>query len=450
MMTISRQENNRLNKVHRVESPENTLIRLKQGLHNLGLEEEVVFRKSTGLLTSARLLIPKLKAISNGKGVSKLEAEVSAYAEIVERISAGLEPGIDLTPHLQLPDHQSKRLQEFVAYKYIDGYSWDHQDSKKFVIGAESLLRNETFEKEDFEFFKMKSELLRHWIPGESLVNKKKVFIPPMFVRWISSTNGIAAGNTVNEATLHACYEIFERFALISFLRDDTYKADTIDNASIESETIQELIKFFEDNGFDVLIKDLSFSGLFPVYAVIFTNKNIPSNYLMYNTIKAGASFDSETAIIRCFTERLQGTDLEFESRNTTERHKFIQNDEDDYLCLFFKGLCPVNLDNRHDGEVVPFIDREESDLDTCINKCIGISKSMKTDLVVVTHIHPILLFPTVRVIMPGLSDFIKWWNPKKITRDFIGKYNQNEIDYQDTLFRVMTSFFSIKQQKVY
>lgn len=433
-----------------MESPENTLIRLKQGLHNLGLKEEIVFGKDAGLLTSARLFIPTLKAVSNGKGTNKLIAEVSAYAEITERISAGLEPGIALEPYSQLPAHQSKKLQEFISYKYIDGYSWTHQDAKEAVIGVESLLRSENFEKEDFEFLKMRSELLRHWIPGKSLVSEKKVFVPPMFVRWISSTNGLAAGNTVDEAILHACYEIFERFALISFLKDPLYQSNTIDNSSIESETIQELIKFFENKGFDIKIKDLSFNGLFPVYAVIYINKALPSDYLMYNTIKAGASFNSEEAIIRCFTERLQGTDLDFESKNSPKRADFVQNDKNDYLCLFFKGICPVNLEDRCNGKVVPLIPRYELDLDTCIDKCISISKLMKTDLVVINHTHPVLLFPTVRVIMPGLSDFIKWWNPEKITRDFIGKYNQKEVDYQDALFKVITSFFSIKELKGY
>jgi len=450
MMNSSNQENKFLDEYHRVEPPEKTLIRLKQGLHNLGLEAKIVFGKDTGLLTSAKLLIPALRVISNGKGTNKLATEVSAYAEITERISAGLEPGVDIEPYSQLPDHQSKKLQEFIAYKYIDGYSWTHQDSKDSIIGVEDLLRNENFKKEDFEFLKMKSELLRHWIPGKSLVNGKKVFIPPMFVRWISSTNGLAAGNTIDEAILHACYEIFERFALISFLKDHLYQANTIDNSSIKNKTIQNLIEFFEDKGFDIKIKDLSFNGLFPVYAVVFINKALPSDYLMYNTIKAGASFNSETAIIRCFTERLQGTDLDFESKNSIKRDNFIQNDKNDYLCLFFKGLCPVNLEDRCDGKVVPFVQRYELDLDTCIDKCISISKLMKTDLVVVTHIHPILKFPTVRVIMPGLSDFIKWWNPEKITRDFIGKYSKEEIDYQDTLSRIITSFFSIKQLKGY
>lgn len=450
MTNSPNKENKFLDKFHRVESHENTLIRLKQGLHNLGLKEEIVFGKDIGLLTSASLFIPDLKMVSNGKGTSKLIAEVSAYAEITERISAGLEPGVNLEPYSQLPAHQSEKLQKFIAYKYIKGYSWTHQDSKDSVIGVESLLRSENFEKEDFEFLKMHSELLRHWIPGKSLVSEKEVFVPPMFVRWISSTNGLAAGNTIDEATLHACYEIFERFALICFLKDHLYQSNIIDNSSIENETIQGLIKFFENKGFDIKIKDLSFNGLFPVYAVIFTNKALPSDYLMYNTIKAGASFNSEEAIIRCFTERLQGIDLDLEAKNSMKRADFVQNDKNDYLCLFFRGLCPVNLKDRCDGKVVPFVQRYELDLDACINTCISISKLMKTDLVVVNHTHPVLLFPTVRVIMPGLSDFIKWWNPEKITMDFIGKYSQNEINYQDNLFRVITSFFSIKQLKGY
>lgn len=451
MAKSSEQKSNLLDKYHRVESPENTLVRLKQGLHNLGVELELKFGETT-LLSSANLVIPSLRLTSNGKGITKLITEVSAYAEMVERISAGLEPGVAIDPFFQISHNQMELLQKFITYKYIDGSIWSHQDTKDkdSVMQVESLLRNESFGIVDIEFFKMKSELLRHWIPAESLVSKKKIFVPPMFIRWISSTNGLAAGNTIGEATLHACYEIFERFALISFLRAEPHQADTIDNSSIENETIQKFIEFFEDKNFDIIIKDLSFDGIFPVYAVIFINKNIPSENIMYNTIKAGASFSNEEAIIRCFTERLQGTDLDSEQKNTVKREHFEKDNKGDYLPLFFRGFCPVDLTDQCTGKVIKFIQKNETNLDTCINRCITIVTSMKTDLVVVDYTHPVLEFPTVRVIIPGLSDFIKWWNPEKITRDFIGKYKKEDEDYHNTLFKVMSSFFSTKSPKVY
>jgi ribosomal protein S12 methylthiotransferase accessory factor YcaO len=330
-------------------------------------------------------------------------------------------------------------LQRFNTYKYVKGYKWTHQDNIPSVIGVKDLLKNETFEKEDFEFLKMKSELLRHWIPGRSLITKKEIFIPPMFIKWISATNGLASGNTIEEATLHACYEIFERFALISFLKDPSYTAPTIDNGSIKNKTIENLIKFFENYDFDITIKDLSFGSLFPVCAVIFTNKTLSSNCLMYNTIKAGASFNSEQAIIRCFTERLQGTDLEFETKNAIGRDAFVQND---FLPLFFEGVCPINLTNYRDGKIALFIPYRENNLNSAIDRCIDIAKRMKTDIIVVDHTHPVLDFPTVRVIMPGLSDFIKWWDPKKVTRSFLGNYNSEREHYQDKLFKVINSFF--------
>ena len=445
------QENKLLDEHHRVESPENTLIKLKQGLNDLGVKPEFEFKETT-ILSSASLIIPSLRLISNGKGITKLITEVSAYAEMVERISAGLEPGVAIDPFFQISNQQTDLLQKFITYKYISGATWSHQDTKDkdSVMQVESLLRNESFGKEDIEFFKMKSELLRHWIPAESLVSKRKIFVPPMFIRWISSTNGLAAGNTIKEAILHACYEIFERFALISFLRAEPHQADTIDNSSIENETIQKFIGFFEGKNFDIIIKDLSFGGLFPVYAVISINKNIPSENIMYNTIKAGASFSNEEAIIRCFTERLQGTDLDSEQKSVVKREHFEKDNKSDYLPLFFRGFCPVDLTDQCTGKVIKFIQRNETNLDTCINRCINIATSMKTDLVVVDYTHPVLSFPTVRVTIPGLSDFIKWWNPEKITRDFIGKYKKEDEDYHNTLFEVMSSFFPTKRPKVY
>ena len=426
-----------LDEFHRIEPLEKTLTRLKQGLHKLDLNAEIKqFMSSLNCSIFAELTIPLLRAFSNGKGITKLMAEVSAYAEMVERISAGLETGLNIEPYIQLYSHQSEILQKFNTYKYVKGYKWTHQDNIPSVIRVEDLLKNETFEKEDFKFLKMRSELLRHWIPGKSLITEKEIFIPPMFIKWISATNGLASGNTIEEATLHACYEIFERSALISFLRDPSYTAPTIDNASIENKIIKNLIKFFEDYNFDIEIKDISLNGIFPTYTVLFFNKNISPNFIMHSTIKAGASFNNETAIIRCFTERLQGTDIK------QEKAEWTLQDTNDYLPLFFKGICPINLDKYHSKKKITFVPHKENNLTSAINKCIGIAKLMKTDIVVVDHTHPVLDFPTVRVIMPGLSDFIKWWDPKKVTRNFLGNYNSERENYQDKLFKVINSFF--------
>ena len=427
-----------LNEFDRIESLEKTLYRLKYGLHTLGLEEKIVFQKSMNCLFSAILTIPTLRTTTNGKGINFPMAEVSAYAEMIERISAGLEVELDVTSYSQISPRQSKQLKDFIAYKYMEGYRYTHQDNNIPAVRVEDFLRNENFDKKDFDFLKMESELLRHWVPGKSLINKKEVYIPPMFVKWVSATNGLASGNTIEEATLHACYEIFERFALISFLKDPTYQAPTIDNSSIENETIQRMIKFFEDSNFEIEIKDLSFNGLFPVYAVMFFNKNIPTNSLMYNTIKAGASFNKETAIIRCFTERLQGTNIQDETYTPMLRDT---NYPDRYLLLFFKGVCHIDLRGYCSSKKVSFIQHSETDLSVCLDKCINIAKILKTDLVVADHTHSVLNFPTVRVVMPGVSDFIKWWDPNKVTVDLIGNYNKEEIEYQDKLFGVVDSF---------
>lgn len=432
----------------RVELLKNTLSKLKYRLHGLCLKEEIIFQKNMDCLISATLTIPALKIMVAGKGISHLMAETSAYAEMVERISVGIEPDFVLCSQLSIK--QFKQLQNFAVYKYMKGYKYICQDDNVSTIKIEDLLKNENFDKEEFEFLKTKSELLKHWVSGTSLVSKKEVFVPPVFIKWISATNGLASGNTIDEAILHGCYEVFERFALISFLKDSTYSAPTIDNSSIKSETIQKMIKFFEDNGFVIEIKDLSFDGLLPVYAVMFFNKNMPTDSLMYNTIKAGASFNSELAIIRCFTERIQGTyicdeahNFELRNDNCDKTHNFeLRNDNypDKYLPLFFNGICHIDLRPYCSSQKIPFISHNESVLSMCLNRCISIAETMKTDLIVVDHTHSILDFPTVRVVMPGVSDFLKWWNPNKVTVDLIGNYDKEVDTYQSKLFDVIGS----------
>lgn len=430
--------NNNLNGFDRTELLENTLFRLKQGLHKLDIEETITFQKHMGCSISAILTIPALRLTTSGKGVDFLMAETSAYAEMVERFSVVLEGNFNPTQYPQFSTQQLEKLQKFINYKYMVGYKYTHQDNNLSVIGVEDLLKNENFTEKDFDFFKSKSELLKHWIPGRSLVNKKDVFIPPVFVKWISATNGLASGNTMDEAILHACYEVFERFALISFLKSHSYMVPTVDNASINNETIQEMIKFFENNGIEVEIKDLSLNNVLPIYAVMFFNKNVSVDSIMYNSIKAGVSFNKETAIIRCFTERLQGINFQDQKYDNTLRDDSFP---DKYLHLFFKGICSIDLRPYRSNEKVSFVQHRESDLLKCVNKCVDVAKLINTDLVVVDHTHPILDFPTVRIVMPGISDFIKWWDPNKVTVDLIADYNKEENAYQNKFFNIIDSF---------
>lgn len=416
--------------------PEDTILKIKSGFDKLRLKETITKLKSHDNLWSVHLEIPDLRIMSNGKGLSEIEAEASAYSEMVERISAGMEAGIHIGAFRQ--NTMTKNLvSDITNFRYMNGYKWDHQNNVPNAVEAECFLRDYKFTNSQYAYLKSNSELLKHWVPGYSLKEDKEVYIPILFVRWISATNGLAAGNTLEEAIIQASCEIFERDAMIKFFRADRSKSYNISQSSIKNDTIQDIIKYFEDNNIEVIIKYIG-NSVYPVYSVITFNKNLTENHIGYNTMKAGSSFNHEEAILRCFTERMQGTSFKQEAAQGLINKDM---DPDKYMSMFFRGICPFNLKEYIDGEQKPFINHKLDSTREEIDNCIDIVTELGTDLIFINHTHPVFNMPVVRVVIPGISDFIKWWDQKQVTFNLIGNIEPEEDLYEKRLRSLLRSF---------
>jgi YcaO-like protein with predicted kinase domain len=427
------------NEFRRTLHPEETIRIIEEKLEELGILTYFVDHNPAPHLWSIKLQAPDLRIGSNGKGTTRMEAMASAYCELVERISIGMICGIWLAPFRQLHGQASELITDVEFFKYVDGYSWGHQDSLQNTMKAEDFLADMRFTPGQFEMLKMQSEFLRHWIPGHSLVNDEKRLVPVMFMKWIAATNGIAAGNTMEEAIVHAACEIFERDALIKYLRYMTpAPPKTVIPESIHDNRIQEILKFFEEKNIEVIIKDLSYD-IYPVYAIMTFNHNMPENQLGMNYIKSGSAMSSTEALMRCFTERMQGTHFEAETQLTADS---ITEIDQKYMPIMFSGICPFNLAPfKNEDEMVEFKEWELTDTEVEVNECIRIAKSLDTDLVVVDHTHPVFNLPTCRVVMPGVSDFMKWWDPTRLTIDFIGNIETEEDKYEEALMHLLRTF---------
>ncbi len=429
------------NKFGRTVDPLTTISLLRRKLRSLDLQEVIKTLKSCDDLWSVNLEIPELRAMANGKGTSEIAALASAYAEVIERLSAGMETGIKIGEFRQLYGELGNLLSEISLYKYMKGYKWSHQDSVQDAVRVESFLKEYRFVPAQYEHLKYTSELLRHWVPGYSLVQDKEVYVPILFVKWISSTNGLAAGNTLEEAIIQGACEIFERDALIKTLRFmNKYPCPNIDANSIEDTTIQNILKYFKENNIEVVIKDIG-QGIYPVHSVITFNKSLTVNHIGYNMIKAGSSFDATESLTRCFTERMQGTHFDFEAEQGMIPP---EANPDKYMPIFFKGVCPLNLRSYTKSDTIPFDPKSIDGTKLEIDQCIEIAKKLGTDLIFINHTHPVFDFPVVRVVMPGVSDFIKWWDPRQATLNLIGNLEPVEQRYEEKLKTVLRSFGSI------
>jgi ribosomal protein S12 methylthiotransferase accessory factor len=118
-------------------------------------------------------------------------------------------------------------------------------------LRIEDLLVNEThLTNEDIKSIK-DSEMCRHWVDGYSLLKRENIKVPINFVNYIHGSNGMAAGNVLEEAMIQATCEIFERYVQIRVIKPEK-SVPTIDRDSIKNPFIQELIQFYEKHNISV------------------------------------------------------------------------------------------------------------------------------------------------------------------------------------------------------
>jgi ribosomal protein S12 methylthiotransferase accessory factor YcaO len=264
-----------------------------------------------------------------------------------------------------------------------------------------------------------------HWVDAWSLIEQRTLKAPLEYVRLIGGPNGKATGNCLEEAILHATHEIFERRAHITVLRNSMV-VPTIDFATIENPIVRQQMEFLRTRGIEVILKDLSFGGVLPCLGAYFVDHNIPEDYQFRHFFKVGASFDREEALLRVFTEYVQGRRRhEFIIPNSDDRegqlarlldHDFrslrTQGDDcDNFLSSFMFGFVPYrNADFMREGEVIAFEKgRRYSDCLEDIAHAREICETLGKDYLVIDLTDPSIGFPVAQVIVPGYSDVLPY-----------------------------------------
>jgi ribosomal protein S12 methylthiotransferase accessory factor YcaO len=396
----------------RCETPENTVKRLETiigKLHNYTFLEE---RVSEYLYWSA-LFIDEQDFRSMGKGVTAILSKAGALAEGAEWLTTretGLLPGFVTShqKHLENP----LRLEDLLSH----------------VASATPPILE-----------KVKNQTCaQYWVDGESLMTGQTLKVPLEYIRRISGPSGVAAGNRIEEAIVHATNEVFERRAHITVLRKKMI-LPTIDPDSIDNPILQAQLDFVRSKGIDVYIKDLSFDGALPCIGAYFLDPGIPAEFQFHHFFKVGASFTREDALIRCFTEYTQGrrTDEFVPARRAEQARvlnvdfrnlKCVGNDGDNFLSAFMFGMVPyTNANFLKAGEVIPF-DKGEP-FDDClddIERAKEVCRALGKDYIVVDLTDPEIGFPVVQVIIPGYSDVLPY-HPSS-SRVLFRKVSQNDV----------------------
>lgn len=242
---------------------------------------------------------------SNGKGASELAARASALGEFLERLSCHY-----YWTHYHLGEaFASHRFTHFPQERW---FPFDEDDAR----WPEDLL---TAELQDFynpDGAIPPAQLIDHnsgnagrgicALPYTRLRDGATVWFPVNIVGNLYMSNGMAAGNTQDEARTQALSEIFERQVKFRVIAEGLCLPEIPDEVIARTPRIAAGIAALRDAGFGIFVRDASLGGRYPVINVTLLNPHDQGCYASF-----GAHPRFEIALERTLTELLQGRALD-------------------------------------------------------------------------------------------------------------------------------------------
>ena len=227
---------------------------------------------------------------SNGKGVISDASIASAYGEYIERLQTN-----NFFIDFHLPNR--KYYPDEVAFDFGGNYL---NPELKNIYSANGELEDKDLV--DFNSDYMDKIVALPFIKQSS---KETTYIPINILSNLFVSNGLATGNTANEAKVQALSEIFERYVKIKIIKEGLALPKFPDDVIKSFPKVYEDIQALRELGYKVEVFDASLGGVFPVTAISFIN---PKNSTLF--VSFGSHPILEVSLERTMTELMQGRDL--------------------------------------------------------------------------------------------------------------------------------------------
>lgn len=302
-----------------------------------------------------------------GKGATPIQAQVSAVMELVERYT----------------------LHSF--FETTQGLLRDYRSIRDKAIPLETLALSVHDPLEDYDRIAAVFERLPlAWVWARNLARGFDRLIPFHWFSQVHGTNGSAAGNTLEEATLQGLCEVVERH-VVSEVMFRELRTPSIDPASLTDPVARDLVRKLDKGGIRLILKDFTLGlGIPTVGALAYDPKSFPDRSDLVFT--AGTTPHPEKSLIRAVTEVAQlSEDFERKSRYppTVPRYESLEQAAP-ILEASTVAACSALPDLSHDNL------RLEIEAVVAAMARNGLEPYV-TDLT-----HPMLCVPTVYVTAPG------------------------------------------------
>jgi ribosomal protein S12 methylthiotransferase accessory factor len=384
----------------RIKPPEETLkdIIPLLGIAGMGEPEDITDKDNLGIpvfsVDRQETALGKPKYY-NGKGATLEQAKASAVMESIERYSAE-------------PRDSDEMIYETYenAKEAVDAINEQNGEDSMFIVDPRDLIL-------PLRILDRLDNQVIAWTDGYEMFRGCEAWVPAcaVFYPYTANeeekecqlfrfhTNGIASGNTMEEAILHALFENIERDAWsIAEFRDRT-NGDVIirDPESLPAK----LIRKFEEQGITIHLKDLTSDLGIPTIGASADDTVSKDPELL--VIGVGTHLNPEIAAIRAITEVAQS--------RTTHKHGMkinaqLQKASQD---MGYERIKKLNYmwfgesQNKIFLEEIP--DRSTDDVLKDIEIVLQSLAEHGFDSVIACDLtRPELNVPTVRMIVPGLE----------------------------------------------
>ncbi|CAM4030327.1 MULTISPECIES: OsmC domain/YcaO domain-containing protein [Shewanella] len=265
---------------------------------------------------------------TNGKGASKESALCSALGEFIERLNCNFFYndqffGLDIanSDFVHYPNEKWFALtdDDSLPEGMLDDYSLAIYNPDGELCGSHLIDTNSG-----------NIERGICTIPYKRRSDGETVYFPSNLIENLFLSNGMSAGNNLQEAEVQCLSEIFERAVKRQIIEQEIVLPDVPMSVLEKYPSILAGIKGLEEQGFPVVVRDASLGGQFPVMCVTLMN---PKTGGVFASFGAHPSF--EVALERSLTELLQGRSFEglndvpkptFNSMAVSEPENFVEH----------------------------------------------------------------------------------------------------------------------------
>ncbi|WP_026508253.1 YcaO-like family protein [Butyrivibrio sp. MC2013] len=327
---------------YKEKTPQATVHMLKQILAEHGIETEEEWQDESSISTfTVRVTLKGTDIGANGKGISRDYSLASGYAEFFERYQNNmLAQSVPTKEKLEnlwgFTDGKSMTAEEILDQNSAFMEMYFNKRGMNKASYSERVEAFRTVNKDEYNITGSHERYLT--VPFYNTFKKKVEYIPKNISALYYGSNGMSAGNTIEEAIVQGLSEIIERYVQKRLFLEKPTLPDIPDNYIRKYPYVYEMwhkLKSSNDDKYVFMLKDCSFGGIYPVAALFIVEKNT-GRY----GVKLGCHPDYGIAMERTFTEATQGQDIfEYTSRSKLDFYNRYVEDSDNITNSYKLGL---------------------------------------------------------------------------------------------------------------